>query len=99
MDAGDAAGHEDKAGARELGRRLEIHSVLNGRNLVMFPGVEGEIAGAAPAVDFHVVGLVLADGRVVVGAVRQRREHVAQGGILGLGLLLHPGDFVFLFSN
>jgi hypothetical protein len=57
-------------------------------------GREVEGAGRAPAAELDVRGLVRAVGHLRERQVRQAQEQVGQALVLGLRLLLQPGDLV-----
>ena len=58
----------------------------------MFERREVEGAGRAPAFCLDVVGLVAADGHALHRQVGDAHQQVAQGGVLGLGLVFERGD-------
>jgi hypothetical protein len=92
------APEQDEAGAGELRGGLEIHARRDAGISKCSFGVKSKARGA-PAVDLDIVVLVRAVGHVGVGQVGDAGEQVAQGGVLGLGLLLQPAISSFFSAT
>ena len=91
--------HDDETRARELGGGLEVEARFDARDVEMFAWCEGESAGGAPAVDLDIGGLVRAIGDIGGRQVGDGGEHVMQGRIAGLGLILKCCDFAFFLFD
>ena len=97
LQTGAQTAQHGEAAARKLVAALEIQDVQIGAQIPMRFGLEAlrlEIARGAPAADLGVLGLVLADGRLVVGEVGRMGDQVVELALDLVAAGVELGDLV-----